>query len=403
MTNSILIEALDERALSKRRRRFCQESACHSDSSNKTKALENLQLIPAEWRELLIRWVKRGGKSRWETLLKDAGTTQLTLAESLFDWLVREGWAIVIEERKHGDWWPTALELRDLSALRLSLGLSDKHTDEQRWQTLREELHVLCDTDLAPALLALDQLHIQRALARYDLVSALQRWQAAQQSGTRRDFALHARNDTKGISESEWNWLEQTLDLAEFRIERHTPLLLISATLSLKLANGQLELCACTDFAALTPATLQNILSVSGEIARWQLIENRTSFERIARRRAPDTAVVWLPGYPPGWWCTAMKTLLDLAYAPAEIACDPDPAGINIALKAAELWQQRKLPWQPWKMSAQDLANLRVRKPLTTPDRLQLDALPLNLPVQLQELADWMREHGEKGEQEGYL
>lgn len=357
--------------------------------------------MPSEWRDLLTRWVRRGGRSRWETLLKDAGTAHLPLAEMLCEWLVREGWAIVIEERRHGDWWPQSLELRDLPQLRMALGISDKELDARRWQVLREELQTCCGHDLAPALQALDELPVHRALARCDLVHSLQRWQDAQQSGTRRDFALAARNDTKGISESEWNWLEQTLDLAEFRIERHTPLLLISASLTLNQSYGRLDLAVCADFAALTPATVQGIKSATGMVRVWQLVENRTSFERVAKLRDADAGVIWLPGYPPGWWLNTVRKLIDLAPAPAHIACDPDPAGINIALKAAELWQELGLCWQPWKMSAADLASLRVRKPLSDSDMIQLAAM--QLPAQFAELACWMLKHREKGEQEGYL
>lgn len=391
--DSIHVEPLDERAVCKRRKRFCIDAAT------------KLELLPSEWSELLTRWVKRGGNSRWETLLKDAGAANLTLADALREWLLRRGWAVVIEERKHGDWWPQSLELRNLPQLRAALGISDKEHDAQRWQAVREELKACCDDTLAPALLALDELPVHRALARHDLIAALQRWQDAQQCGTRRDFALFARGDTKALSESEWNWLEQTLDLAEFRIERHTPMLLLSAPLTLTLPHGQLDLACCTDFAALTPATLQAVTAASGTISCWQLVENRTSFERVARQREHDAGVIWLPGFPPGWWRNSVGQLLDLAPAPARIACDPDPAGIAIALKAAELWLQRDLAWQPWKMSATDLAALRVRKPLTEVDRLQLAALrqATVLPAQLAELAEWMLEHGEKGEQEGYV
>ena len=392
-TDTVQIEPLDERALCKRRRRLRPEVAQH------------LELIPTEWRELLTRWVKRGGNSRWETLLKDAGKTNLVLTQTLLEWLLRQGWAIVIEERKHGDWWPVTLELRNLPQLRAALGINDKEQDALRWQSVRGQLQSQCSESLAPALNALEELPIQRALARTDLIFALQRWQDTQQSGTRRDFALSARDDTKGISESEWNWLEQNVDMAEFRIERHTPLLLIAASLTLTLPNGQLDLASCADFAALTPVTVQGISTISGKVSRWQLVENRTSFERVARNRAPDIAVIWLPGYPPSWWCNAVRQLLGLSPAPAQVACDPDPAGINIALKAAEIWQEQKINWQPWKMSATDLSGLRVRKPLTEADRLQLIALQKStvLPARLAELAGWMLEHNEKGEQEGYI
>lgn len=392
-SDHIRIEPLDQRKVSKRRKRYCEHLP------------QQLRQIPDDWRELLDRWVRRGGNSRWETLAKDAGSNQISLAESLREWLLREGWVTVVEQRKHDGWWPQSMELRNLPALRTALGISDKELDAQRWQSVREKLGACCDDNLASALLALDELPVRRALARHDLIVALQRWQDAQQSGTRRDFALFARDDTKGLSESEWNWLEQTLDLAEFRIERHTPLLLLTAPLTLILPHGQLDLASCADFAALTPATLQAVTAISGTISRWQLAENRTSFERVARQRDVGTGVIWLPGYPPGWWHSAVGQLLNLAPAPAHIACDPDPAGIAIALKTAELWQQRGIDWLPWKMSATDLAALRARKPLTEVDRLQLASLRQEtaLPTQLAELAEWMLEHGEKGEQEGYL
>lgn len=393
MPDDIRIESLDQRKVSQRRKRYREQLP------------QQLGQIPGEWRELLTRWVRRGGNSRWETLRNDTGVTGIQMAQSLLDWLLREGWAIVVEQRQHGGWWPHSVELRNLPQLRAALGLSDKEQDAQRWLATREELQSCCGSNLAPALLALDELPAQRALARHDLITTLQRWQDTQQSGTRRDFALFARDDTKGVSEAEWNWLEQTLDLAEFRIERHTPLLLLAAPLTLTLPRGQLDLASCADFAALTPATLKAVTAISGSISHWQLVENRTSFERVARQRDVGTGVIWLPGYPPGWWHSAVGQLLDLAPAPAHIACDPDPAGIAIALKAAQLWQHRGIDWLPWKMSATDLAALRARKPLTEVDKLQLTGLRQisTLPAQLNELLEWMIEHGEKGEQEGYL
>lgn len=393
MPDDIRIEPLDQRKVCQRRKRYREHLP------------QQLGKIPGEWRELLARWVRRGGNSRWETLRNDAGVTSINLAESLREWLLREGWAVVVEQRQHNEWWPQSLELRNLPQLRAALGISDKEQDTQRWQTAREELKTCGDNNLATALFALDELPVHRALARYDLIAALQRWQDAQKSGTRRDFALAARDDTKGVSEAEWNWLEQTLDLAEFRIERHTPLLLLSASLTLTLPYGQLDLASHPDFAALTPVTLQNATAASGTVSRWQLVENRTSFERVARQREHDEGVIWLPGFPPSWWRTSVSRLLDLVPAPAHFACDPDPAGIAITLKAAELWRERNLTWLPWKMAVIDLAALRVRKPLTESDRLQIAALQQEsmLPAPFLELIEWMLKHDEKGEQEGYL
>ena len=391
--DSIRVEILDGRALAKRRRLFS------------TKSPSGLDLLPAEWRSLLARWARRGGKSRWETLLKDAGTAQMAVADSLRDWLLREGWASIIEERRHGGYWPLWLELREVAALRAALGLNDKENDTLRWESARAELAALNDDALASALAALDELPVHRALARHDLIAALHRWNGAQQSGTRRDFALFARGDTKSVTDADWNWLESIIDLAEFGIERHIPLLLLSAPSVLHFAHGQLDLSACPDFAALTPATIEKITRADGAISHWHLLENRTSFERAARQRDPQTGVIWLPGFPPTWWRTAIERLLDLAPAPARISCDPDPAGIAIAMQAGEIWQQRQLAWQPWKMDADDLSGLTARKALGEPDRQQLESLLMadTLPAMLAELARWMLKHGEKGEQEGYL
>ncbi len=387
------IEPLDKRRVCQKRRRTATCSP---------RSLDNL---PAERRELLARWVQRGGNSRWETLRKDAGTTQVQLSEDLLNWLLRNGWAAITELWKLSAWWPQQVELLHLPQLRAALGLRDKDSDAQRWTEVRTELAASLNDALVPALLMLDELPVQRALSRYDLISALQRWQEAQQNGTRRDFALFARGDTKALSDAEWAWLESIVDLAAFGIERHTPLLLIAAPLCLHTPQGLLNLAACTDFAALTPATLASTLAVSGTVKRWHLIENRTSFERTARKRDADVGIVWLPGFPPGWWREAIGRLLDLVPAPTLLSCDPDPAGITIALKAAELWQERLLDWQPWKMSVNDLAALSTRKPLSDADRQQLSALQtrFTLPPALAELADWMVRHGEKGEQEGYL
>ncbi len=388
-----LTEPLDKRTVCRKRRRSIPGPP------------QPLDALPAEWRGLLARWVRHGGNSRWETLRKDAGATRVQLADALLDWLLRAGWCAVTEQWKLGAWWPQQIELLNIAQLRAALGLRDKDDETLRWQAIRTALQALDNEALLPAVLALDALPVQRALARQDLIFKLHDWQMRQQNGTRRDFALFARNDTKALTDSEWNWLESATDLAEFGIERHTPLLLIAAPLALRMPHGQLDLSACPDFAALTPATIQAATAASGTVSRWLLVENRTSFERAARSRAADSGVIWLPGFPPSWWREGVGRLLDLAPAPAQLACDPDPAGIAIALKAAALWRERGLAWLPWKMSAADLASLNARKPLTESDKLQLAALQQEpaLPAPFMILLEWMREHGEKGEQEGYL
>lgn len=357
--------------------------------------------------ELLKKWAKNakiGGYIKWDTFRKKAGPNQVNLADTLFDWVHENGWIAVIQEFKNGMWVPQKAEFLHLPQLRIELGLHDKESDAQRWQEVRATLIALDNPTLTPAILALDDFRIQVALKRLDLIFKLHDWQTQKKVGKRNDFALFARNGTHTINPGEWDWLKSVLDLSELGIEPHTPQLLISAPLRLHLPQGQLDLAACPDFAAITPATMQAVTSVSGAIRCWQLVENLTCFEHVARKRKADTGVIWLPGFPPPWWHTAVGRLIDLAPAPANIACDPDPAGIAIALKAAELWRERGIAWQSWKMSAADLASLTVFDSLNKWDRQKLSSLQQNpaLPSQLAELIDWMLKEGKKGEQEGY-
>lgn len=363
-----------------------------------------LDSLPNEWRGLLVKWLKRGGRSRWGTLVKDAGTTHLTIAESLLNWLLRHGWASVEEERRHGNWWPTTVELREISALRDGLGLPDDEAIVRRWNEKRVQLESLPDKALIPLIQTLDEIPAARALPRAALAEKLVRWKQEQRTGTRRDFANFARGHTKAISDAEWSWLENHTDLADWNIERHTPIFLIAAPLCLTLSDGVIDLAAAPDFTALTPATIRAALSADSRVTLWRLVENRTSFERVARQRDHNVGAIWLPGFPPGWWQEIVKKLLALAPAPAEIACDPDPSGIAIALNAAKLWEQQGLPWSPWKMDVALFATLSDYQPLTERDLRQLDEQLANpLPAILKDLAQEMLRTGKKGEQEGYL
>lgn len=359
-----------------------------------------LDSLPDDWRQLLKRWVKRGGDSRWETLKGDAGVGQLNLAQSLLDWLVDNGWIQLSEKFERAEWWPYRVQFLEVAQLRISLGIVDADAAAAHWHTLRATLPP--DT---PLLDALDALPPKTALARADLAAALARWQFEQRSGTQRDFALFARGTTKAITPAEWTWLAEACDLAEWCIERHTPLLLIAAPLTLQLPHGTLNLATCADFCALTPATLAAATSADGAPACWHLVENRTSFERVARTRTAGAGVLWLPGFPPGWWRTAVTHLLALAPAPAAIACDPDPAGVAIAVQAGALWESARLNWQPWHMDIDSLQSLPNHSPLSAWDQTciaQLRQTP-GLPAPLAVLLDYMQNCNIKSEQEGIL
>lgn len=359
-----------------------------------------LDTLPDDWLQLLKRWLKRGGDSRWETLRNDAGLGGQTRAQALLDWLLDNGWIALEEKFERAAWWPYRVRFRESSTLRAALGLVDADTLARQWQALRDTLPP--DT---PLIDALDALPPKTALTRIDLATALARWRLEQRSGTPRDFALFARGTTKAISAAEWAWLDTVADLSGCGIERHTPLLLIAAPVTLDLPRGTLNLAACADFCALTPDTLAAATAARGTPARWHLVENRTSFERAARDRDANAGVIWLPGFPPEWWRKAVAHLLALAPSPAAIACDPDPAGVAIALQAGALWQAADLDWQPWHMDIATLQSLRSHGALRDWDNAliaKLRQMP-GLPTGLANLLDYMQQHNVKGEQEGAL
>lgn len=392
------VEYLDNLRLHKKRRRY----ACVTPSS--------IAALPAEWREMLVQWLNFGGNTRWETLLKKAGVAHKNTAESLLEWLLNHGWAVVDEVRQHGGWWPYRVELRAKTELRQMLGLPDAAEIAQQWQQLRSRLQIIAET--RPALLdvivALDAMPVSRVSARACLVLALLDWQAQVRSGSYRDFALYARGDTKAVSANEWAWLTQFFDLADYGISSHTPLFYLSANFCLHSATGHMDLSQMQPFVALPPGILTRFSSMSSEtrLRMWICVENLTSFERLAAQRAADTAIIWIPGFPPAWWLEGVSALLHLCPAPLQVACDPDPAGVRIALKAIQHWQAHHLEANAWRMGVEQIQNCEHRKPLNAYDQEQLTSL-LNhiadLPQSLADLVNYMVRFQQKAEQEAYL
>ena len=111
-----------------------------------------------------------------------------------------------------------------------------------------------------------------------------------------------------------------------------------------------------------------------------------------------------MPGFAPSWWLESVDASAHTPARPAWIACDPDPAGIEIALQAGRLWKEVRLAWEPWCMDIQTLAALPSTRPLEGSDRERLQRLRQRpLPADLGDLAEWMLAHNRKGEQEGVL
>ena len=362
---------------------------------------------PATWRELLAHWVRRADADkhyRCDKLLEGAGAQRANTALQLFDRLLTEG-LVEMEERRDPqlrDWQPHSLRFIDPAALRRLLALPEPDAHRRQWDEMRHA--PLSLPQLAAARAALDELPPKTALDRLQLLRGLQRWHDEGRhrgQATRRDFAWFARADTKKLTDTEWRWLAEIVDLAAFGIAAHAPLLLVSANITLNGPAGPLVLGALPGFIGLPPQAVQAIARIDHPPRLWRVVENRSAFEKAAAARAADEAVLWLPGYPPGWWMDTVRHMLALAPAPLAIACDPDPDGIVIALQAARLWEQAGQSWRPWRMSAAELRSLTHRRPLGERDRKLLDNLCAQaLPPELTALSDAMLTLGEKGEQE---
>lgn len=361
------------------------------------------RLWPAGWREMATEWVRgKRERVRWERVLGAAGPSRATLAQHVLDALLEAGWIAVDEVRDaRGHWSPMRFEWIDRERSAAAIGLPDA-------AALRRDIEAAASTAYRdPRLDALADGLVGRppalALRRFAILQALDIWLAEGRQGTRRQFALAASGDTKGVTDADWRWLDESVELSSLGIGVHTPGIWLRAPLRLQLSAGVLDLGSVGDALALTPATLEAVSVVEGAVARWRIVENRTSFEQAARARGHVDGVLWLPGFAAPWWRAAAIALMHRAPAPVRIACDPDPAGIRIALAAGASCEAAGLVWRPWRMRPEDLGALARRKPLGDYDLAELARLDTDPQARCRfaGLIDAMRAGGEKGEQEG--
>jgi hypothetical protein len=228
-------------------------------------------------------------------------------------------------------------------------------------------------------------------------------WHDAGRQGSRRDFALFARDSTKAITEAEWRWLEASFDMERLRVARFAPVAWLAGDLVLSWAGRQVDLGAL-HCLGLSLADLGRAGSATGP-SRWWLIENRASFERQALVREPGRALIWMPGRPSPAWLQAVAHLLSLAPAPAWISADADPSGVDIACTAGALWSTCGLEWAPHQMGTAQLEATTQVWPLNEHDRRLLVVLLArgDLPGELRALCEAMLRLGRKAEQEAWV
>jgi hypothetical protein len=374
--------------------------------------LTALPKLTSTQQAVLLRWLRIEARERtWQSLLHAAGSSQLEAADALLEALLLCGAVALKEELHHGQWRPWRVVWTDLEALQTLAGVPSRTQREADKETLSQGLQSLAQAHpwLSAAVQSVltDALTATSKTARAELLQALALWQQAQRQGMRQDFALAARGHTKAISNTEWDWLEATVPLETLGIGRFEPLFWLAGSLALcpsAESNAPQISWATFGFVGLPCRNFDPSIRVTHVPKAYWLIENRASFERQATRLAQGICMVWLPGRPSGAWLRAMRCLLTLAPAPAAISCDPDPAGIQIALTAGALWDEAGLPWQASQM-APDIWCAGTTLPLNDYDRRVLAELQAHPALQpdLATLRDYLLLSGTKAEQEGWL
>lgn len=361
---------------------------------------------------VLLKWLKSDAQERtWQSLLQATGSSQLDVADALLQVLLQCGAVALKEEFHHGQWRPWRVVWTDLEGVQTLVGVPTRTQRDADKASLNRDLQVLAQVHpwLSAAVHSLvsDASTAASKTARAELLHALVVWQQAQRQGLRQDFALAARGHTKAISATEWDWLEATVPLETLGIGRFEPLFWLAGSLALCPAAESNEppiSWANFGFVGLPCRSFDASIRVAHAPKAYWLIENRASFERQATRLPQGTCLVWLPGRPSSAWLQAMRALLTLAPAPVDISCDPDPAGIQIALTAGALWDEVGLAWQASQM-APDIWRTGTTLPLNDYDRrvlVELQAHPA-LPLDLATLRDYLLSSGTKAEQEGWL
>ena len=352
---------------------------------------------PTEWRGLVAAWLRLAASSVTQQSLFRAAGNARHLAYDVLEGLLENGWIELEERFARGMWTPYRVVWISADDLREVLGIPRRDT------VAKARLEALSagpgDSRLTGLHASLEGRPSKVVLARTALLASLGEWWDSERTGTRQQFSHFARGDTKLISQSEWDWLSAHISLDEAGISRHTPVIYLRAPFGLITESGRIDLTAVPDLVGLSPATVRAVKAIDGLACRWLLVENRTSFEDIARRAGDGDAVVWLPGFAPDWWLEAMAHLLSLFPREALIAADPDPAGIDIALRAGALWRGN---WRPWGMSPETLRSIGKTKELNDYDRqrLAIQLASSELPAPLRALANCLLDSNRKGEQE---
>lgn len=363
----------------------------------------SIVVLAEEQKELIRSWIKGvSSRRKWNSLLATSGFSNLLLAEELLKILLEAGWIEVEEQRTSRGWVTVWVEFLRYEYLREHLGLSNRDKEKAQAESLQSDFST--DT-LRIAAAQLDTLPAATKIKRHELLCGLESWLQEGLQGTRRDFSLFARGHTKEITSSEWDWLESQVDLESMGIAVHIPMVRIKIPGCLTFPNGQVDFRLLPGAVALTMEQIIRATGFVGEVSCWKVVENLTSFERVVASSRETEGIIWVPGFAPTWWIQSVSHLVSVAKAPGKVACDPDPAGLLIASKVGEIWEEKGVVWNPWFMDQKDIELKGNLIPMTEVDLRLLNTFnnrKFKHPC-LVTLAKWLEVHKVKSEQESFV
>lgn len=357
-------------------------------------------LLDDEHRSLLRDLLRRFRAAwRWERVLAAAGEQRVQTAYSLVSTLLEAGYVEVYDRRDARGWLPKRIVPIAIPELHRLAGIPDR---EEMQAALEKATSYQTKTITTYELQQrLDQGRLDIRLRRAHLIPHMDRWLADGKTGTRRDFALFATGHTKGIEDADWRWFEESGSLESAGIIEHVPLLHLGGTFVISDATGRMIDIAVAKGPVGLPATTFADGATAIAPTAWIIIENRTVFDK-ACALPTKAGILWVPGHAPTWWLKSVALLLGRAPAPAVIACDPDPAGIEIASRLVAFWEQHGLRWRLAGMGPSALDHVRKRLPLSQWDQDTLARMK-DLPPALDQLRLALMDNKAKGEQEGFF
>lgn len=336
---------------------------------------------------------------RWRTLAAQAGVQGQGSLLRLVRKLLQLNWVEVVEQRDRRGWNPVELQVVKLDRIRVAAGLENLG---QRDITLSELRAYGARSPVTAQLQhALDRASATMQLRRRAWLPAIDAWLAASRNGTLRDFAYALTGKTKGLTHADIAWLRVHEVTEACSLVPHAFQLLVSGHFALAgdwQPGIEWVLGPFPGPTSIGEDALSGAVRLAPRV--WVVVENRTVFDRAARISS-RCGVIWVPGYAPVAWLAMVGKLLDRMPARAMVLCDPDPAGVELALRALRPWRERGLVWQVEGMSLADAATLPSDRPLSAWDAETLRRVaPEVAGTPLEDTVHWLAETRRKVEQE---